>query len=109
MRLCNIQGLAKRWALGYSNSPPAARRSQEAGFTQPRYHLLANTCTLYYYNGKPAIRLSHVPSNRKPTQTPLLVTGKAIVQITQAQSRDALNTKRRTNESRTHFDLVLSC
>ena len=30
--------------------------------------------------GKPANRLSHVPSNRKPTQMPLLVTGKAIVQ-----------------------------
>ena len=33
----------KRWALGCVNSPPpAARGSLEAGFTQPRAHLLAD-------------------------------------------------------------------
>ena len=31
----SIQGSAKRWALGCVNSRPAARGSQEAGFTQP--------------------------------------------------------------------------
>ena len=35
---------------------------------------------LYHY-GKPANRLSSFNSNRKPSQAPLLVTGKAIVHI----------------------------
>ena len=35
-----LQGSAKRWALGCVNSHPAARGSQEAGFTQPRVNLL---------------------------------------------------------------------
>ena len=35
----NIQGSAKRWALGWVNSAPMARGSQEAGFTQPSAHL----------------------------------------------------------------------
>ena len=30
--------------LGCVNSHPAARGSQEAGFTQPRYHTLAEPC-----------------------------------------------------------------
>ena len=38
------QGSAKRRALGCVNSPPAARGSQEAGFTQPRTHLIADPC-----------------------------------------------------------------
>ena len=40
-----VQGSAKRWALGCVNSPPAARESQEAGFTQPRVHSVAHPCT----------------------------------------------------------------
>ena len=45
-----LQGSAKRWALGCVNSPPpAARGSQEAGFTQPRVHLLANPCIVVVY------------------------------------------------------------
>ena len=30
-------------------SPPAARGSQEAGFTQPRVHLLADPCIVVVY------------------------------------------------------------
>ena len=36
-----LQGRAKEWALGCVNSPPAARGSQEAGFTQPRANSFA--------------------------------------------------------------------
>ena len=39
-----VQGSAKRWALGCVNSPPTVRGSQEAGFTQPRAHLIADPC-----------------------------------------------------------------
>ena len=42
--LC-IQDWAKEWSLGCVNSRPAARGSEEAGFTQPRVHFLAQTCT----------------------------------------------------------------
>ena len=34
-----------RWSLGCVNSLPAARGSQEAGFTQPRVHSFAQPCT----------------------------------------------------------------
>ena len=44
-----IQGSAKRWALGCVNTLPAARQSQEAGITQPRVHLLADPCTYMIY------------------------------------------------------------
>ena len=40
-----IQSWAIRWALGCVNSHPAARGSQEVGFTQPRAHLIAHRCT----------------------------------------------------------------
>ena len=40
----SVQRSAKRWALGCVNSPSAARGSEEAGFTQPRPHLLADPC-----------------------------------------------------------------
>ena len=33
---CRVQGSSKRWAVGCVQSCPAARGSQEAGFTQPR-------------------------------------------------------------------------
>ena len=36
---------AKRWALGCVNALPLARGGQEAGFTQPRAHLIAQLCT----------------------------------------------------------------
>ena len=36
-----VQGLAKEWSLGCVNLPPAARGSQQAGFTQPRDHYFA--------------------------------------------------------------------
>ena len=39
-----VQRLAIRWALGCVNPPPGARGSQEAGFTQPRVHLVAHLC-----------------------------------------------------------------
>ena len=40
-----LQESAKRYALGCVNYlPPAARGSQEAGFTQPRAHLIADPC-----------------------------------------------------------------
>ena len=45
LTLLDIQGSAKRRALGCVNSLPAARGGQEAGFTQPRAHLLADPCT----------------------------------------------------------------
>ena len=32
------------WSLGYVNSRPAARGSQQAGFTQPRDHSFAQHC-----------------------------------------------------------------
>ena len=35
---------AIRWALGCVISRPAARGSKEAGFTQPRAHLIAHLC-----------------------------------------------------------------
>ena len=41
-----IQGSARRLALGCVNSCPMARGSKEAGFTQPRDHLIAQLCTL---------------------------------------------------------------
>ena len=40
-----IQGWAKEWSLGCVNLQPAARGSQEAGFTQPRDHSFAQPCT----------------------------------------------------------------
>ena len=43
-RVIHIQGLVKRWALGCVNSPPAARGSQEAGFTQPSLCLFLQIC-----------------------------------------------------------------
>ena len=45
-RACNLQGSAKRLALGCVNSRPAARGSQEAGFTQPY------SPSLYYIGGE---------------------------------------------------------
>ena len=42
-----VQGWAKRWDLGCVNSPPAARWSQEAGFTQPRDHSFAQPCSVF--------------------------------------------------------------
>ena len=39
-----VQGWAKEWSLGCVNSRPAARGSQEAGFTQPRDHSFAQHC-----------------------------------------------------------------
>ena len=40
-----VQSWAKKGALGCVNLSPAARGSQEAGFTQPRAHSLAQPCT----------------------------------------------------------------
>ena len=40
----NVQGSAKRWALGCVNSNPVARGSQEARFKQPRDNFLADPC-----------------------------------------------------------------
>ena len=42
-----MQGSAKRWVLGWVNSPLAVRGSQEAVFTQPRAHLLAEYASIY--------------------------------------------------------------
>ena len=39
-----VQGWAKEWSLGCVNSRPAARGSQEAGFTQPRDNSFAQLC-----------------------------------------------------------------
>ena len=44
----HVQSWAMRWALGCVNSCPVARGNQEAGFTQPRAHLIAHLCTLRY-------------------------------------------------------------
>ena len=44
-----IQNWAIRLALGCVNLRPAARGSQEVGFTQPRAHLSAHLCI---YNGR---------------------------------------------------------
>ena len=41
----DVQGWAIEWFLGCVNSRPAARGSQEAGFTQPRDHSFAQRCT----------------------------------------------------------------
>ena len=41
-----VQGSAKMWALGCVNSIPAARESQEAGFTQPRAHFIVHLCAV---------------------------------------------------------------
>ena len=38
-------GIGKRVVPRLHELAPAARRSQEAGFTQPRPHLLADPCT----------------------------------------------------------------
>ena len=42
-----LQSSAIRWVLGCVNSRPTARGIQEAGFTQPRAHLIAHLCTYY--------------------------------------------------------------
>ena len=39
-----VQRWTKRWALGCVNLRPAAIESQEAGFAQPRAHLLSDPC-----------------------------------------------------------------
>ena len=41
-----VQSSAIRLALGCVNSSPPARESQDAGFTQPRAHLIAELCTV---------------------------------------------------------------
>ena len=51
----SVQGSSKRWALGCVNSPPAARGSQEAGITQPRAHLLADSCTVLGFHTPPGL------------------------------------------------------
>ena len=63
-----VQGSAKGWSL-LSRLPelaPAARGSQEAGFTQPRDHLIADPCTcseIYAYNAfNRCTRASVVPA-----------------------------------------------
>ena len=42
-----VQKWAKRSVVGCVNSHPAARGSREAGFTQPRAHLLVQLCTVF--------------------------------------------------------------
>ena len=44
-------GLGHKASLGCVNACPAARRSQEAGFTQPRDHLIAHPCTYWHVSG----------------------------------------------------------
>ena len=41
-----IQGSAKSWPFGCVNSRPATGGSQEAGFTQPREHLIVDPSSL---------------------------------------------------------------
>ena len=41
-----LQSLATVWTLGCANSHPMASGSQDAGFTQPRDHLIAHLCTI---------------------------------------------------------------
>ena len=55
-----VQGWAKVWSLGCVNSRPAARGIQEAGFTQPRDHYLADPC----------IRTSRAPRRRRKSDLP---------------------------------------
>ena len=43
-------GSAEKYALGCVNSPSVARGSQEAGFTQPRVHLLADPCMDQFFH-----------------------------------------------------------
>ena len=58
-----IQGWAKEWSLGCVNSRPAARRSQEAVFTQPRDHSFAQTFTIHEVtSGRAVVSLLPVPS-----------------------------------------------
>ena len=45
----DLQGLAKRWALGCVNLPPVARGSQEAVFTQPRARYIAHPCSFDWF------------------------------------------------------------
>ena len=65
----SIQGWAKEWSLGCVNSCPAARGSQEAGFTQPRDHSFAQPGTYemptqmrecYHWGLYPAMQLTTV-------------------------------------------------
>ena len=51
----HVQGWAKEWSLGCMNLRPAARGSQEAGFTQPRDNYLAPPCIL---NGRMSLSFS---------------------------------------------------
>ena len=53
-----IQGWAKEWSLGCVNSRPAARESLEAGFTQPRAHLIAHMCTGFHSSNNFLARLA---------------------------------------------------
>ena len=55
-----VQGWAKERALGCVNSRPVARGIQEAGFTRPRAHVLADPC----------IRTSRAPRRRRKSDLP---------------------------------------
>ena len=67
--LC-IQGSSKRCTLGCVNLPPAARGSQEVGFTQLRAYLLADPCEyvlsvpVYLGSWRAAWRRRPSPSSR---------------------------------------------
>ena len=64
-RSWEVQGSTNEWSLGCVNSRPVARGSQEAGFTQPTDHFLADPC-MYFCRG------SQISDRRPPLQTPLI-------------------------------------
>ena len=63
-----VQSRDVRWALGCVNPRPAARGSQEAGFTQPRDHTLAGPCSFHFQELYPPliVRSRFRPHPRSP-------------------------------------------
>ena len=55
----SVESTAIRWALGCVNSRLAATGSQDAGFTQPRVHLIALLCMQGTYTTE--VNFMHVP------------------------------------------------
>ena len=42
-----LQGKTKVWAVSCASLPPVARRREDAGFTQPRFHSSAQPSSLF--------------------------------------------------------------
>ena len=66
-RKTRVQGWAKEWSLGSVNSRPAARGSQEAGFTQPRDQSFAHTCKVATFRRRSSIVVERMILSLSPS------------------------------------------